>query len=82
MCGTRDHLDAFPQSIVNNSCTIFRRMAQAVCIVYACISYTPHAVIHYRLAIASRAVPCRAVPCTCKQQLLINARMNQCSIAS
>ena len=46
MCGTRDHLDAFPQSIVNNSCTIFRRMAQAVCIVYALV----------RLAVASRAV--------------------------
>ena len=37
VCGTRDHLDAFPQSIVNNSCTIFRRMAQAVCIVYALV---------------------------------------------
>ena len=37
MCGTRDHLDAFPQSIVNNSCTIFRRMAQAVCIVYTLV---------------------------------------------
>ena len=36
--GTRDHLDAFPQSIVNNSCTIFHRMAQAlVCIVYALV---------------------------------------------
>ena len=37
VCVARDHLDAFPQSIVNNSCTIFRRMAQVVCVVYALV---------------------------------------------
>ena len=40
MCGTRDHLDAFPQSIVNNSYSVSANL---------CISYTPHAVTLMKL---------------------------------
>ena len=63
-CGTRDHLGVFPQSIVNKSSIIFHNIVYVLASL--CISSTPHAV-----TLASRAVH------FLKQQLLINARMNQ-----
>ena len=38
MCDTRDHPNAFPQSIVNNSCTV-----------HLLISYIPHAITIVKL---------------------------------
>ena len=40
--GTHDHLDEFPQSIVNNSCTVRQ-------LIYELVSYTPHAVTPVKL---------------------------------